>query len=114
MQGQRWRWAQAHSAAPGRPAPLRRAIRLLEGRLSGGLAALIGSLLLAERGVLVAFTEYDRDVLRLEPPLTVRPEHVDHLVNALTNLLSRGPRRLALDYLRVVRGWWPTALSRIT
>jgi ornithine--oxo-acid transaminase len=85
------------AAAPGNPAA--------EGRLSGGLAALIGSLLLAEHGVLVAFTEYDRDVLRLEPPLTVRPEHVDHLVNALTNLLSRGPRRLALDYLRVVRGW---------
>lgn len=87
------------------PAPLRRAVRLLEGRLSGGLAALIGSMLLAEHGVLVAFTEYDRDVLRLEPPLTVRPEHVDHLIEAMKDLLSRGPRRLALDYLNVVRGW---------
>jgi ornithine--oxo-acid transaminase len=86
----------------GTPEPLRRAVKLLEGRLSGGLAALIGSLLLAEHRVLVAFTEYDRDVLRLEPPLTIRPEHVDHLVDALTNLLSRGPRRLALDYLHVV------------
>jgi ornithine--oxo-acid transaminase len=92
------------------PAPLRRAVRPLEGRLSGGLAALIGSLLLAEHGVLVAFTEYDRNVLRLEPPLTVRPKHVDHLVDALADLLSRGPRRLTLDYLRVVRRWWPTAL----
>lgn len=89
------------------PAPLRRAVRLLEGQLSGGLAALIGSLLLAEHGVLVAFTEYDRDVLRLEPPLTVRPEHVDHLVEAMADLLSRGPRRLALDYLQVVRRWGP-------
>jgi ornithine--oxo-acid transaminase len=105
---------QLAGISTGAPAPLRRAVQLLEGRLSGGLAALIGSLLLAEHGVLVAFTEYDRDVLRLEPPLTVRPEHVDHLVNALTDLLSRGPRRLALDYLRVVRGWWPTARSRIT
>jgi ornithine--oxo-acid transaminase len=93
----------------GAPAPLRRAVRLLEGRLSGGLAALTGSLLLAEHGVLVGFTEYDRDVLRLEPPLTTRPEHVDQLVDALADLLGRGPRRLALDYLRVVRGWWPDA-----
>lgn len=96
---------QLAGISAGAPAPLRRAFRILEGRLSGGLAALIGSMLLAEHGVLVAFTEYDRDVLRLEPPLTVRSEHVDHLIEALEDLLSRGPRRLTLDYLSVVRGW---------
>jgi acetylornithine/succinyldiaminopimelate/putrescine aminotransferase len=99
---------QLAGISAGAPTSLRRAARLLEGRLPGGLAALIGSLLLAEHGVLVAFTEYNRDVLRLEPPLTARPEHVDHLVNALADLFSRGPRRLTRDYLHQIRRWWPT------
>lgn len=73
----------------------------------GYLASVIGTLLLAEHGVLVAFTDHDSDVLRLEPPLTVRPDHVDHFVDALDELLSRGPRRLAHDYLRVVHAWRP-------
>lgn len=74
---------------------------------SGDLACVLGTLLLAEHGVLVAFTEHGGNVLRLEPPLTIRPGHVDHFVDALDELLSRGPRRLAHDYLRVVRPWQP-------
>lgn len=76
---------------------------LPEGRLRSSLAGMVGILLLAEHGVLVAFTDHDRDVLRLEPPLTIRPEHVDHFVDALDELLSRGPSRLAHDYLRAER-----------
>lgn len=86
------------------PAARHSAAQLPDGRLPGGLAGVVGSLLLAEHGVLVALTEYNSNVLRLEPPLTVQPQHVDEFVDALDELLSRGPRQLALDYLRVVRG----------
>ncbi len=40
--------------------------------------------------MLVAFTEYNRNVIRLEPPLICQREHVDRFVEALDSLLSRG------------------------
>ncbi|MGQ0778368.1 MAG: aspartate aminotransferase family protein [Pseudonocardiales bacterium] len=100
-----------HRVLPSRPwvLPARRGAAPEAGP-RGDLACVIGTLLLAEHGVLVAFTDHDRhdsDVLRLEPPLTIRPDHVDHFVDALDELLSRGPRRLAHDYLRVMRPWRP-------
>ncbi|MGH3943082.1 MAG: aspartate aminotransferase family protein [Pseudonocardiaceae bacterium] len=85
---------------------------LLVGVHLGELAGVIGTLLLAEHGVLVAFPDSDRDVLRLEPPLTIRPDHVDHFVDALDELLSRGAQRLAHDYLRVVPAGRPDPQAR--
>jgi ornithine--oxo-acid transaminase len=85
----------------GRLAVLRRAVRLLNRRHSRTLASLVSGLLLAEHGVLVGLSEYDRDVLLLRPPWTVTPQHVDEFVDALDELLSRGVARLARDFLRV-------------
>ncbi|MGH3912145.1 MAG: aminotransferase class III-fold pyridoxal phosphate-dependent enzyme, partial [Pseudonocardiaceae bacterium] len=90
---------------------------LLAGVHLPGITDVIGTLLLAEHRVLVAFSDHnqdhsqDHDVLRLEPPLTIRPEYVDHFVDALDELLSRGPRRLADDYRRAVRTWRPDQLD---
>lgn len=72
-------------------------------RLKGGLAGLVGALLLEDHGVLVAFTEYNRNVIRLEPPLIVAREDIDTMVDALDDILSRGFTKIALDYLRRVR-----------
>lgn len=70
--------------------------------LRGSVSALMGSLLLAEFDILVAFTEYNRNVVRLEPPLTLDRHHVDALADAMDNLLSRGLRGLLTSYLRTV------------
>jgi acetylornithine/succinyldiaminopimelate/putrescine aminotransferase len=72
-------------------------------RLKGGLAGLVGALLLEEHGVLVAFTEYNRNVIRLEPPLVVTREQVDTMVDALDDVLGRGFPRIAMDYVRRVK-----------
>ncbi|HEY6557690.1 MAG TPA: aminotransferase class III-fold pyridoxal phosphate-dependent enzyme [Polyangiaceae bacterium] len=56
----------------------------------GPLAVLVASDLLARHRVLVAFTDFNRNVLRIEPPLTLREEHVDQLVNGLSDVLSQG------------------------
>lgn len=72
-------------------------------KLKGGLAGLVGALLLEEHGVLVAFTEYNRNVIRLEPPLIVTRDQVDTMVDALDDVLSRGFTKIAFDYLRKVR-----------
>ena len=39
--------------------------------------------------MLVAFTEYNRNVIRLEPPLICQREHVDRFVDAMDKVLSR-------------------------
>ncbi|MBI4814955.1 MAG: aspartate aminotransferase family protein [Deltaproteobacteria bacterium] len=75
----------------------------LRPELEGSLAGLVGALLFHEFGVLVAFTEYDRNVLRLEPPLIAEPRHVEVLIEALDSILSRPVARLVVDYARRVR-----------
>jgi len=86
---------------------LPRGTRALAGRfderLKGGLAGLVGALLLEEHGVLVAFTEYNRNVIRLEPPLVVTRDQVDTMVDALDDVLGRGFTRIAMDYVRRVK-----------
>ena len=63
---------------------------MLDDKLKGSLSGFVGALLLRDYGVLVAFTEYNRNVIRLEPPLICQREHVDQFVDALDGLLSRG------------------------
>jgi acetylornithine/succinyldiaminopimelate/putrescine aminotransferase len=63
----------------------------------------VGALLLEEHGILVAFTEYNRNVVRLEPPLVVTREQVDTMVDALDDVLARGFTRIAMDYVRRVK-----------
>lgn len=89
-------FADVSAALPG---PAGRLLGWFDRPLRGALPALIGSQLLAEFGILVAFTEYNRNVVRLEPPLTVREQHVDALADALDRLLSRGALGLARGYL---------------
>ncbi|GAA2793359.1 aspartate aminotransferase family protein [Saccharopolyspora taberi] len=73
---------------------------VLDRPLRGSVAMLTGSQLLSEHGVLVGFTDYNRNVVRLEPPLTVQPEHIDAFADSLDELLSRGVGRLAGGFLR--------------
>lgn len=61
---------------------------------------LAGIQLLSECGILVAFTDYNRNAVRLELPLTIGPQHVDMLVEGLDDLLSQGLKGLAAGYLR--------------
>lgn len=56
----------------------------------GPLAVLVAGDLLARHSVLVAFTDFNRNVLRIEPPLTLREQHVDQLVNGLSDVLEQG------------------------
>jgi acetylornithine/succinyldiaminopimelate/putrescine aminotransferase len=86
------------------PMGLRHMVSVLDDKLKGSVCGFVGSLLLKQYGILVAFTEYNRNVIRLEPPLIVGREHVDAFADALDDLLGRGITRIVTDYLRVVRG----------
>jgi len=60
----------------------------------GPLAVLVAARMLLAHRVLVAFTDFDRNVLRLEPPLGVSEEHADLLVDALDQTLGLGVKKL--------------------
>ena len=49
--------------------------------------------------MLVAFTEYNRNVIRLEPPLICERAHVDQFIAALDDLLGRGIVRIVKDFV---------------
>jgi acetylornithine/succinyldiaminopimelate/putrescine aminotransferase len=86
------------------PLGLRQMVSVLDDKLKGSVCGFVGSLLLRQYDILVAFTEYNRNVIRLEPPLIVQREHVDAFADALDDLLGRGITRIVTDYLRIVRG----------
>ena len=81
---------------------LKQLVSVLDNRLKGSLCGFVGSLLLRKYDILVAFTEYNRNVIRLEPPLIVSRDQIDTLVDALDELLARGVTRIVADYARNV------------
>jgi acetylornithine/succinyldiaminopimelate/putrescine aminotransferase len=82
------------------PMVLRPMVAMLDDKLKGSLSGFIGALLLRDYGVLVAFTEYNRNVIRLEPPLVCRREHVDQFIEVFDDLLSRGIVSIVKDFVK--------------
>ncbi len=81
------------------PAVLKPMLGLLDDKLKGSLSGFIGALLLRDFGVLVAFTEYNRNVIRLEPPLICEKQHVDQFIDAFEGILARGVVRIVKDFI---------------
>jgi acetylornithine/succinyldiaminopimelate/putrescine aminotransferase len=81
------------------PFMLKQAVSVLDDKLKGSLSGFIGSILLRDFNVLVAFTEYNRNVIRLEPPLICARADVDTFVNAMDELLGRGIIRIVTDFV---------------
>ncbi|MEF2071447.1 aspartate aminotransferase family protein [Consotaella aegiceratis] len=86
------------------PLALRPMIAVLDDKLKGSLSGFIGALLLRDYDILVAFTEYNRNVIRLEPPLICQDEHVDTFCDALDDLLSRGIVAIVKDFVKSQMG----------
>lgn len=82
------------------PFGLRHLVSVLDDKLKGSLCGFIGCLLLRDYDILVAFTEYNRNVIRLEPPLIVNQEQINSFVGALDDLLERGVTRIVTDYAK--------------
>jgi acetylornithine/succinyldiaminopimelate/putrescine aminotransferase len=82
------------------PMGVRQIISVLDDKLKGSLCGFAGALLLRDYGVLVAFTEYNRNVIRLEPPLIVNREQIDTVIDAFDGLLSRGILGIVKDYIK--------------
>jgi acetylornithine/succinyldiaminopimelate/putrescine aminotransferase len=79
-----------HNISKSLPPGLRHMVATLDHRLKGSICGFIGKALLKDFNILVAFTEYNRNVMRLEPPLIVTREQVDTFLEALESILHRG------------------------
>jgi acetylornithine/succinyldiaminopimelate/putrescine aminotransferase len=72
------------------PIGTRKIISVFDEKLKGSICGFIGSILLHDYNILVGFTEYNRNVIRLEPPLITDKNDVDFFTSALDDLLSKG------------------------
>ena len=81
------------------PMVVRPLLSVMDEKLKGSLSGFIGALLLRDYDTLVAFTEYNRNVIRLEPPLICSKEDVDTFVDNLDSLLSRGIVGIVKDFV---------------
>ncbi len=86
------------------PTVVRPALAMLDEKLKGSLSGFIGSALLRDHDVLVAFTEYNRNVVRLQPPLITTRENVDQFIAALDKVLSGGVVKIVTDFVKSQRG----------
>jgi len=82
------------------PMVLRPVVSMLDDKLKGSLSGFVGALMLRDYNCLVAFTEYNRNVIRLEPPLICGREHVDEFVDSLDKLLGRGIVSIVKDFVK--------------
>ena len=89
-----------HDFSNAMPMVLRPVLAMLDDKLKGSLPGFIGSHLLRDHGVLVAFTEYNRNVIRLEPPLICGRWHVDEFITALDEILGRGIVGIVKDFVK--------------
>jgi acetylornithine/succinyldiaminopimelate/putrescine aminotransferase len=91
---------ELHDLSQTLPMVLRPMVAMLDDKLKGSLSGFLGALLLRDYGVLVAFTEYNRNVIRLLPPLICQREHVDEFITALDDLMSRGIVAIVKDFVK--------------
>jgi len=82
------------------PFGVRQIVSMLDDKLKGSLCGFTGSLLLRDHATLVAFTEYNRNVIRLEPPLIAQAEHIDAFLKAFEEILAAGVVQIVSRYAR--------------
>jgi ornithine--oxo-acid transaminase len=80
--------------------PLTNMLSLLDEKLKGSVCGFVGSILFRDHNILVAFTEYNRNVIRLQPPLIVVSDEIDRFVDALDEVLGRGITRIIMSYTK--------------
>ena len=82
------------------PAVLRPAVAVLDDKLKGSLSGFVGALMLRDHDILVAFTEYNRNVIRLQPPLICTRADVDRFIAGFDALLDRGIVAIVRDFIK--------------
>lgn len=82
------------------PFGLSKIVGIADDRLKGSLCGFVGSLLLRDHATLVSFTEYNRNVMRLQPPLIVTETEINRFITALDAVLARGVVGIVSGYAK--------------
>ncbi|MEL6947468.1 MAG: aspartate aminotransferase family protein [Pseudomonadota bacterium] len=93
-----------HDFSQTMPAAVRPMLSVMDDKLKGSLSGFIGAALLRDHDVLIAFTEYNRNVIRLQPPLITTRAHVDQFIKAFDTVLSGGVVKIVKDFILSQRG----------
>ena len=81
--------------------PLSTIISTMDSRLKGSMTAFIGSILLNEFKVLIGFTEYNRNVMRLHPPLITNKKNINYFLESLETVLQRGLTGIIKSFIKL-------------
>jgi acetylornithine/succinyldiaminopimelate/putrescine aminotransferase len=87
-----------HDFSNALPSLLKGVVSAFDDKLKGSLCGFIGNILLRDYNILVAFTEYNRNVIRIEPPLIITKSEVLRFIAAMDDILSKGITRLVMSY----------------
>ena len=81
--------------------PMSTALSSLDNRLRGSITGFVGSIMLNEFRILAGFTEYNRNVLRLHPPLITQCDHIDYFIESIDKILSSGIVGIVKRFIRL-------------
>lgn len=82
------------------PSLFRGVLSKADDKLKGSLCGFLGAILLRDHDILVSFTEYNRNVMRLQPPLIVTEEEIRRFIAALETLLAKGMTAIGARYVK--------------
>jgi len=81
--------------------PLSTLLSTIDSKLKGSMTGFIGSILLNEFKVLIGFTEYNRNVMRLHPPLITNKNNIDYFLDSLEIVLKRGLTGIIKSFIKL-------------
>ncbi len=91
---------ELHDLSSNFSAPVRVLISPFDERLKGSITGFIGSLLLNEYNIIVGFTEYNRNVIRLHPPLISKKENIDYFIESFEKVLQKGVLGIIKSFIK--------------
>ena len=73
----------------------------MDNKLKGSITGFVGSIMLNKYHILVGFTEYNRNVLRLHPPLITKCEHIDYFIDSFNEILVGGVVGIIKNFIKI-------------
>ena len=80
--------------------PLRMLVSKFDERLKGSITGFMGSILLHKYNILVAFTEYNRNVMRIQAPMVLNNENVDYFIESMDSILKSGISGIITKFIK--------------
>ena len=81
--------------------PLSYVVSAMDDKLKGSVTGFIGAIMLNNYQILAGFTEYNRNVMRLHPPLISTEIEIDYFLKSFDQILSKGITGIISDFIKL-------------